>query len=181
MPREISPDDACSGYVLGFGTFHELSSDAPPRKKLPGTYPLMIESCLGKSRLMTLTVCTCLVLEPSSNFLPTPRRKKLPRTDQMQACSLFGRAGVCSSMVAQSTCKAAISTRTLLLMCVLASRTFLDSSSGAPRRKKFPGTDQNASMFLVWQGGGVYIYDGIVHVLSCNIYENTARWVRACF
>ena len=36
------------------------------------------------------------------------------------------------------------------------------------------------TLFLLWQGGGAYIYSGAeVTFTSCNIYENTAAYVRA--
>ena len=48
-----------------------------------------------------------------------------------------------------------------------------------PRRKKPPGTDQVASAFLIWQGGGAYIHDGTVGFLSCTFYDNSAPSVCA--
>ena len=48
-----------------------------------------------------------------------------------------------------------------------------------PRRKKPPGTDQVASAFLIWQGGGAYIHDGTVGFLSCTFYDNSASSVCA--
>ena len=36
------------------------------------------------------------------------------------------------------------------------------------------------TLFLLWQGGGAYITGGAeVTFTSCNIYENTANFVRA--
>ena len=60
----------------------------------------------------------------------------------------------------------------------IVSGPFLELSPDAPAEETSPNSP-NVSTFLVWQGGGVSIWS-TVSFDSCNIYNNTAGYVRAC-
>ena len=42
-------------------------------------------------------------------------------------------------------------------------------------------TSETLPMYTLLQGGGLYIYNADVTMTDCNIYENTATYVSACF
>ena len=74
-------------------------------------------------------------------FFRRPRWKKLPGTDYKRAPSLFGREEESIFGAAQSPLSPAQYMTTQLVLYALASGTFLEFSSYAPRQKKLLGTD----------------------------------------
>ena len=42
-------------------------------------------------------------------------------------------------------------------------------------------TSETLSMYVILQGGGLWIDGADVTMTNCNIYENTASYVSACF